>query len=184
MERPEPVSLGLGRWGSRSRPRGRRDPGVGLAGRSAPSLGRRALGARAGPRPARKSAPSGAAVLPPGSARVGGRDLQFSRLVQAGKHTCPTELETFRDGAILGEKRAWDSGLQDNSARGGRRGPGILPRAGCLQELPLMFVQGLRGDLRERAALYQRQLGFCSGAATIGTPSTEMQAAKGHVWRK
>lgn len=148
--------------------------------------GRRALGARAGPRPARKSAPSGAAVLPPGSARVGGRDLQFSRLVQAGKHTCPTELETFRDGAICreGERRAWDSGLQDNSARGGRRGPGILPRAGCLQELPLMFVQGLRGDLRERAALYQRQLGFCSGAATIGTPSTEMQAAKGHVWRK
>lgn len=91
---PGACPTGLGRWGSRSRPRGRRDSGVGLADIPPRVSPCEALGAPARPRPHRdKIAPKPDCcpdiVL---AAWVGEGDLEFSRVVQIGKHTCPNEL--------------------------------------------------------------------------------------------
>lgn len=63
-ERTAPVPQGPGRWGSRPRPRGTGGSGMGLAGRSAPSLALRGPGAPGHDPTATKSRPGGAAALP------------------------------------------------------------------------------------------------------------------------
>lgn len=51
----------------------------------------------------------------------------------------------------------------------GLQGPGLLDAVLAAHKNPLSCLfRGLLDDLRERAVLYQQQLGFCSGTATIG----------------
>lgn len=85
-----------------------------------------------------------------------------------------------------GERGAWESTLQDNSSRRQAWGPGF--RCPCLQAcrnaLSACPFRGLRGDLRERAALSPRQSGFCSGAATIGDTKCRDARCEGTVLEK
>lgn len=74
--------------------------------------------------------------------------------------------ETFTSQSYLQGGRDTSKGLKDKSCwpSGSRHFNAVL--AAHRNSLSCLF-RGLLDDLRERAVLYQQQLGFCSGTATI-----------------
>lgn len=74
-----------------------------------------------------------------------------------------------------------DSSLKDNSARVGLQGPGISMQCLLLTITPsLVCSEGFRVISEKGLYCRRSNQAFVLGQPQLGTPSTEMQAAKGH----
>lgn len=144
---------------------------------------------RARPGPHRDySAPKrGCCPAPLLAARVREEDLECSSLGAAGKHTCPKELRDVRESELLVGKWGDEHGnrVSQIPARPGLRGPGVWGpgvwrQCSCLQGLPLLVCSEGFVVMSEKGLYCTRSSwAFVLGAQQLGTPSAEMQAAKG-----